>query len=221
MDDREFDRIVAELPRTFRPPGEGGEPPYDEMWRAIEASHFDAAQRRVAFRSRALSIAPWLAAAAALFLGIAIGRQGGHPGAAPATTTGVAVEPGTAAAAGSSASDTYRDETTRYLEQATALLIALPNPTTPDRFASASGNTRLADKASDLLVTTRLLLDSPAAQDPKLHGLLEDLELVFAQVARLRVEKSRSDLDLIHQAVQQSKVLSRLNSAVAANPSAE
>jgi hypothetical protein len=85
---------------------------------------------------------------------------------------------------------------------------------------SASSNTRLAGKASDLLVTTRLLLDSPASQDPQLHGLLEDLELVFAQIARLRVEKSKSDLDLIHQAVEQGNVLSRLNSVVT-NPSAE
>jgi hypothetical protein len=214
MEDKEFERIISELPRTFRPPAD---PRYDEMWHAIEAAHFDAAVGRLAFRKRALSFVPWLAAAAALFMGIGIGRATRHPTpAAPATASATAKSSGA-----SPADETYRDETTRYLEQAAALLIALPNPTGPDRFTSASGNTRLAGKASDLLVTTRLLLDSPAAQDPKLHSLLEDLELVFAQIARLRVEKSRSDLDLIHQAVEQGNVLSRLNSVVAANPSAE
>ena len=214
MDEREFERIIAELPRTFRLPAE---PPYDEMWRAVEASQFDSAARRTALRKRALSVVPWLAVAAALLVGIGIGRGTSRP--APSAQA-VASTAGRSPAA-SPADGTYRDETTRYLEQAAALLIALPNPTGPDRFTSASGNSRLADKASDLLVTTRLLLDSPAAQDPKLHSLLEDLELVFAQIARLRVEKSRSDLDLIHQAVEQGNVLSRLNSVVATNPSAE
>ena len=214
MEDKEFERIIGELPRTFRPPAE---PPHDEMWRAIEAAHFDSADRRVVFRRRALSMVPWLAVAAALLVGIGIGRGTSRPApSAQAVASTAARSP-----AASPADGTYRDETTRYLEQAAALLIALPNPTGPDRFTSASGNSRLADKASDLLVTTRLLLDSPAAQDPKLHSLLEDLELVFAQIARLRVEKSRSDLDLIHQAVEQGNVLSRLNSVVATNPSAE
>jgi hypothetical protein len=57
-------------------------------------------------------------------------------------------------------------------------------------------------------------MDSPAAQDPKLRQLLEDLELVLVQVARLRGERNKGDLDLIHQAVEQGDVLSRLNTAV-------
>ena len=57
-------------------------------------------------------------------------------------------------------------------------------------------------------------MDSPAAQDPKLRSLLEDLELLLVQVARLRGERNKGDLDLIHQAVEQGDVLSRLNTAV-------
>jgi hypothetical protein len=64
-------------------------------------------------------------------------------------------------------------------------------------------------------------MDSPAGQDPKLRGLLEDLELVLVQIARLRGERNKSDLDLIHQAVEQGDVLSRLNSAVVTTQSAE
>jgi uncharacterized membrane-anchored protein YhcB (DUF1043 family) len=211
MDEKKFEEVLGELPRTFRPPVD---PRYDEMWSVIEAAHFDAPAKRTDIRRRTLTALPWLAAAAALFIGIAIGRDTAKPGL-PMLQPVVATAPGQTAA-----SDTYRDEITRYLAQAAALLIALPSPTGPDRFVSASNNTNLADKASDLLVTTRLLLDSPAAQDPQLHSLLEDLELVFAQIARLRVEKSKSDLDLIHQAVEQGNVLSRLNSVVT-NPSAE
>jgi uncharacterized membrane-anchored protein YhcB (DUF1043 family) len=214
MEEKKFEEVLGELPRTFRPPVD---PRYDEMWTAIEAAHFDAPAKRSDIRRRTISVLPWLAAAAALFIGIAIGRDTARTGL-PMMPPVVASAPGQTAT--NAASDTYRDEITHYLAQAAALLIALPNPSRPDRLASASGNTKLADKASDLLVTTRLLLDSPAAQDPQLHSLLEDLELVFAQIARLRVEKSKSDLDLIHQAVEQGNVLSRLNSVVT-NPSAE
>jgi hypothetical protein len=216
MEEKKFEEVLGELPRTFRPPVD---PRYDEMWTAIEAAHFDVAEKRTEFRRRTFTVMPWLAAAAALFIGIAIGRKSTtEPSLAP--TANVATAPVQTPVTATPASETYRDATTRYLAQAAALLIALPTPTGPDRFTSASNNTKLADKASDLLVTTRLLLDSPAAQDPQLHSLLEDLELVFAQIARLRVEKSKSDLDLIHQAVEQGKVLSRLNSVVT-NPSAE
>jgi uncharacterized membrane-anchored protein YhcB (DUF1043 family) len=214
MQDDRFEEIIGELPATFRPPAD---PRYDEMWSVIESAHFDAPARSAPLR-RAMSVAPWLAAAAALLIGIAIGR---NTTASPQSSqASVATATSQVPAAVAPASDTYKEETTRYLAQAAALLIALPSTTGPDRYSTASNNAKLADKASDLLVTTRLLLDSPASQDPQLHGLLEDLELVFAQIARLPVEKSKSDLDLIHQAVEQGNVLSRLNSAVT-NPSAE
>jgi hypothetical protein len=41
------------------------------------------------------------------------------------------------------------------------------------------------------------------------------------QIARLRGERNKSDLDLIHQAVEQGDVLSRLNSAVVTTQSEE
>ena len=117
----------------------------------------------------------------------------------------------------SAVADAYRDQTNRYLGQAAALLISLPA-----KEANGATDAAFASKATDLLVTTRLLIDSPAAmQDPKLRSLLEDLELVLVQIARLRTEKNRADLDLIHQAVEQGDVLSRLNSAVAITQSSE
>ena len=112
--------------------------------------------------------------------------------------------------------DAYRDQTNNYLGQAAALLISLPA-----KEANGRTDSSFAAKATDLLVTTRLLIDSPAAQDAKLRSLLEDLELVLVQIARLRTEKNRADLDLIHQAVEQGDVISRLNSAVATTQSSE
>jgi hypothetical protein len=116
----------------------------------------------------------------------------------------------------SAVADAYRDQTSHYLGQAAALLISLPA-----KDASGKTDAGFAAKAADLLVTTRLLMDSPAARDPKLRSLLDDLELVLVQIARLRGERSKGDLDLIHQAVEQGDVLTRLNSAVVTNQSSE
>ena len=166
------------------------------------------------------SRAPWLAAAAALVIGIGIGhyvplgkktQQSGNGASGVASTQRLA-----AGADTSAIGDAYRDQTSNYLGQAAALLISLPSQN-----ASGKADAAFAGKAADLLVTTRLLMDSPAAQDPKLRALLEDLELVLVQIARLRGERNKGDLDLIHQAVEQGDVLSRLNSAVVTNQSSE
>jgi hypothetical protein len=71
-------------------------------------------------------------------------------------------------------------------------------------------------RASELLGRTRLLIDSPAASDPRMRDLLEDLELVLAQVVRLQNDTtSRTELDLISRALEQRDVIPRLRTAVA------
>jgi len=215
MDEKRLDEVLSGLPRSFNDPPP---PPLDEMWTVIEDKHFNAATSTPR-RSGSRSLAPWLAAAATLVIGIGIGRYlAGDPGASIPETSSQAIATAASAPNGiqSEVVDAYRDETTQYLGQAAALLISLPEAGAPDL-----SDARFAGKASDLLVTTRLLMDSPAAQDPKLRGLLEDLELVLVQIARLRVERNKSDLDLIHQTVEQGDVMSRLNSAVVTNQSGE
>ncbi len=216
MDENRFDEVIRNLPRDFNTPPE---PPLDEMWRVIEDAHFNSSARPVV-RPKMNSRTPWLAAAAALVIGVGIGRyvplgKNAQPnsGSADAVASTQTPAPG---ADTSAIADAYRDQTSRYLGQAAALLISLP-----PQDVSGRADAAFAVKASDLLVTTRLLMDSPAAQDPKLRSLLEDLELVLVQIARLRGERNKGDLDLIHQAVEQGDVLSRLNSAVVTNQSSE
>lgn len=214
MDEKRFDEVLQDLPRSFNPPAQ---PPLDDMWAVIEDAHFNA-PASVSSNRRIIGPAPWLVAAAALVIGIGIGRYIPRS----AKTSDNPPPPPTMASARQPASDTatvidaYRDQTSHYLGQAAALLISLPA-----KDATGTADARFAGKAAELLVTTRLLMDSPAAQDPELRSLLDDLELVLVQIARLRGERSRSDLDLIHQAVEQGDVLSRLNSAVATNQSSE
>ena len=73
--------------------------------------------------------------------------------------------------------------------------------------------------AGDVLSSTRLLLDSPAARDPRLRGLLEDLELVLTQIVQLRTlpsDSSSAETDFIDHALQQRDLMLRLRSAVPA-----
>ena len=210
MDDDQFDEVIRDLPRSFNAPPPA---PLDEMWGVIEDAHFNAPQAKATSRPSFLST-PWLAAAT-LLVGIGIGVLIPRARNAAAPAQPIAQAP--AAPDTSAVADAYRDQTSHYLGQAAALLISLPA-----KDASKKTDSTFANKAADLLVTTRLLIDSPAAShDAKLRSLLEDLELVLVQIARLRDERSRGDLDLIHQAVEQGDVLSRLNSVVATTQSSE
>jgi len=82
---------------------------------------------------------------------------------------------------------------------------------------------RLSSWARQLLQDTRLLLDSPAGEDPRRRRLLEDLELVLAQITRLgaaaeatRPQGSVAERELIDGTIRRGQVLSRLRSAAPA-----
>jgi len=64
------------------------------------------------------------------------------------------------------------------------------------------------------------MLDSPAAQDARLKGLLEDLELVLAQISQLPSGGGgdREDVQSINQGLDQRSVLLRLRTANPAGP---
>src|SRR5438034_1004688 len=81
------------------------------------------------------------------------------------------------------------------------------------RRAAAAGGAGLSSSARDLLATTRLMLDSPAGKDARLKGLLEDLELVLAQIAQLPASADREDVQSINQGLDQRSVLLRLRTA--------
>ena len=156
-----------------------------------------------------------MVAAATLIIGIAIGRGSmliggrGAPAALPVATTGT-TSPITTVEADTGLDEPYQVATTKYLGQTAALLIALPS-----EVKSGRADEQFITRAGQLLTTTRLLLDSPAASDQSMRTLLEDLELVLAQVVHLQNDRGRTALDLINQALEQRDVLPRLRTAVA------
>jgi hypothetical protein len=214
MTDERFDELMRDAAETYhRPP----EAPLDEMWLEIAARMRGGAEERrrsrVAERWRAFK--PWLALAATLVIGVALGRasmKSTHPPTiAPRANGQVAsAAPAITPRIDSALSSPYEAETSKYLGQTTALLIALPSEVKAGR-----ADDQFLARAGDLLTTTRLLLDSPAASDQSMRALFEDLELVLAQVVRLQNNHSRTELDLVNQALEQHDVIPRLRTAAA------
>jgi hypothetical protein len=210
-DYEELDDTTRAALRAYRSPPE---PPLEEMWRAIEDRQFRT--RRASLGGARRAAPAWLAAAAAMALGVGIGRYAVPARVdAPAVAETVVARPSTAARDASVLFEAqldvpYEVATSRYLGQTAALLTALPSVYGPGLV-----DAQFSAQARDLLQTTRLLLDSPAGDDPDLRALLSDLELVLAQVAGLRSSQDREELDLITEALEQRDVLLRLQSVVA------
>ncbi len=212
MSEDRFDELMRDAAQTFRAP-----PPadFDEMWTEIERRAEPVVAQPVR-TTRFSQRTTWLAIAATLVIGVVLGRASMMIGRGAAPIN--AVVPAVAAtnthpdSVASLAGNPYGAETSRYLDQTAALLISLPAEVNGTR-----ANTQFVGRAGDLLTTTRLLLDSPAADDPSMHNLLEDLELVLAQVVRLQNNHSRIELDLINRALEQRDVIPRLRTAVSDN----
>jgi hypothetical protein len=182
-------------------------PPLDAMWTHIEARAFPAGGRVAA-----VPISPlrrWWPLAAMLVLGFGIGRLvpaasgGGAPNEdALAARQDSMIRLGTLADAGQ---EPFVGIASGYVEQVTALLVTLANETEQGQPLDNSRS-----RASELLATTRLLLDSPGRIDPGVAGLLDDLELVLVQIARLPNRPNGPDVYLIDQALDQRDVMPRL-----------
>src|SRR5262245_48844482 len=201
MKDDRFDELMRDAALTYRQPPE---PPLDEMWEAIDASQRDGVDESGNDTSRAIaaSIArprrrfwqqQWFRVAAALVIGVGLGRVWTARQTARSEAHGQEFARSDSLHAGSSSTHPTLDEpydhaTTKYLGQTAALLIALPNEVHAGR-----ADAQFIARAGDLLLTTRLLLDSPASSDPRMRNLLEDLELVLAQVVRLRSGRGRAE----------------------------
>lgn len=213
---------IPELPdalrsaaRDYHAPPELSRADLDVMWTAIEAKSFKSdIGGRVSDSDRSVTVLArrWFAPrsllpiAATLLLGVALGRVSVR---APNALPEVNVTRRMSIIDTMQVPSPYRATTSRYLGQAAALLVALPD--------GGRADDRFTGRAHNLLLTTRLLLDSPAADDVRTRALLEDLELVLAQVVRLRSGGTQgpADLDLIRQAMDSRDVMPRLRTAVA------
>jgi hypothetical protein len=223
MLDERFEDQLRESAKEYNAPPET---PREVMWAAIQARRAEKtggrADRRTGEQideggqSVRPSIRPslrflrWPAGIAALLaIGIGLGRL-----SAPRTTPNEALVVATEAAP-RPAGVAYQVATAEHLGQAETFLTLFRTS------VRRGGNEQLASAtARQLLATNRLLLDSPAASDNRTRLLLQDLELVLAQISQLSPRPSSSDLELITDDLKDSGVMSRLRTAVPAGTSA-
>ena len=108
----------------------------------------------------------------------------------------------------------YQFATQQHLRDAETLLTSFTLESRDQRM-----NTQFAGWAKGLLSNTRLLLDSPAGNDPRRAKLLQDLELVLAQIVQLSPEAPAADRELVQGSIQNGLVMTRLRAAIPADES--
>ena len=175
--------------------------PREEMWARIQQERARSKVISIESRSKKKTwISVGVGAAAVLVIGIGLGRitatHDNIPMSAPV--------PGSVAMTGSATA--YRLAVSDYMTKAEVLLT---------EFRTQPGGTldpQVAVAARDLLTNTRLLLDSPAAKDPKVAALLEDLELIIAQIAQMQAP-SKVERDIIKDGMNKTAVLPRVRAS--------
>ncbi len=207
MTDDRLDELLTDARTTYRVPPA---PPVAEMWEVIDASLAEPAEIEPApavgphqkWRVPAL-------VAATLLIGVALGRFSAGTPESPVMTAAVpAVEL------------TPVVLTPEPLNRATSVLLGDTEALLRDLqvLANRAPSAEVAAQATTLLVTTRLLLDSPAATDVRMQNLLEDLELVLAQIAALNGQgtgiRRQEEMQLIRDALTERDVVPRLRTAV-------
>jgi len=174
--------------------------PREAMWARIEGQR---ALRKQSPRTR--EYRTWISwgvgLAAMLAVGVGIGRLSvGRNPEADNRTAAVNTTSNTPSPVNRT---TYKLAVAEYMSSAEALL------TTFRTQPRGTADPEIATMARDLLTNTRLLLDSPAADDPKVAALLEDLELIIAQIARMSAPSS-VEREIIRDGMDKTAVLPRL-----------
>jgi hypothetical protein len=202
MDDERLDEILSDAARSYRTPPEA---PLDAIWTRVEAEAFAAEPNRNNRPGWHVFVG---AIAATLVFGVLLGRATAERGVSLPMAAGVSRTP--ARVVSNSSGDAYEQQTQEFLGRTAVLLAALPSNGRP-----GTNDAKLSQQARQLLGTTRLLLDSPVGHEQRMKDLLEDLELVLAQVARLQPQRPGEALTLINEALEERDVVPRIRSAVA------
>jgi len=207
MMDERFDDLMIKAAQEYNTPPEA---PRDLMWARIDAIRQERAARRQQLR---VLYSPWtrwgIGLAAALAIGIGIGRVSfeGSPETQPPV---VSIELGTPTEGPTRAQLAFQLVATQHLSRAETFLTSFrtdPESGEDEEFWSGAGV---------LLSSTRLLLDSPAAEEPVFRELLEDLELVLVQIVRFSYERGETELELVNEGMERRSLLPRLRTAIPA-----
>lgn len=211
MNDR-FDDVLREVAQDYNPPPET---PRDLMWARIESIRRERTGRR---RQMRILYSPWtrwgVGLAAALAIGIGIGRIS-YEGRQEIEPLAVQPKRGGNIEAPARATLAYRLAATQHLSRAETFLTSFRT-----NARAGEPDAELWLGAGQLLSSTWLLLDSPAAVDPLFRELLEELEVVLVQIVQLAYERGDTELDLVTEGIERRGLLSKLRTAIPAGPAA-
>ena len=229
MDDEQMGRIYAS--QVPVPPT-----PADEMWGVIEGQLPDAKTEKdvLALRPRGASSSPtrrgprewtrtlaWpLAAGIALLVGIGLGRTTVGPAVAEGPDGAPAEMPTATVAESPESFDASRGAYQVLARQRVAGLEPLLTMISADA-RRGQYDPQVAEWADQQLTRTRLALDRPGAEDPAIRELLQDLELILAQVAsldRYPEERAGQEMGLIAQALDDGDLLARVRAVRTVGP---
>lgn len=111
--------------------------------------------------------------------------------------------------AGPAGADEYdMSRMSRHLDRTQALLVAFRTDIGTDE-----SQRDLARWAREFLVETRSLLNTPAAEGQRERALLQDLELILVQIARLGPDAPDFERELARESMERQGTLMRLRSA--------
>lgn len=206
LSEDEMEQRLRDMAAQYnRPP----ETPREAIWAAIREER----QRRQDTHRKPAAFPVWrivAGIAAVLVTGIAIGRFTAGP-AGPEGQPEVAVGTAPDIELAAESQVAYRVNAGEHLSRVETFLTLFQAEARAGRVMEAD----YATPARGLLHHTRLLQDSPVAEDVVFKGLLDDLELILAQIAQYSAEHAE-DLEFIDQGIQQRSVLLKLRTAIPA-----
>jgi hypothetical protein len=202
---------IAEAAREMyhAPPDTPGE----EMWREIEARMDGRDEGVIRLDPSRRGKRWWLAIAAALVIGLGIGRLSMMvaPVGPDAEVVAETAEDPPAAARPVNPLP-YQLATRDHLGRSESLLSMVRAD-----LSSGSGAASLGTSARRLLTRTRLLLETPAADDPEVRALLQDLELMLMQVVVTSETADPAEAGIVGASLEGSDLLLRLRTAATRN----
>jgi len=211
-----FDALLDREAKGYR---SGGQPPSDPMWSRIER---DVARAIAPREGRITRNWPWVVAAAgiaaALVLGVAIGRR--------STRTDMPASPAAPSVAAASRTETPVDSS-RHAQMRAATLNHLVQAEVFLTEVRADLKTGRRDptrnqRSRHLLARTRLLMANDAGGAPAVARLLQDLELVLAEIAALPDSaggrRSTIDARLLDERLRAGAVLPRIRTILPSPP---
>jgi hypothetical protein len=206
MSEEKFEAWLKEHAAEYhRPPGEI---PRDEMWEAITRTR-SARPPKVVGHIGSRTLVRYAAAASVLIatgIGLGYWMRGGES----TTTPTMAVAPPASRSDSALREVTYDIASVQHLTAVEAMLTSFKAE------QRSESDQALRRWARDLLSSTRLLLDSPAGEDPVRRQLLVDLEYVLAQIVQLDPNAPAEDRAMVDRAITREQVLTRIRSSIPA-----